>query len=56
MTHSFDCDCGACQTHELVNDPQAMADIEEGLADIAAGRTMSLEEFKATIDATRPRR
>jgi predicted transcriptional regulator len=53
MTHSFDCDCGACETQLILNDPQAMADIEEGLADIAAGRVISLEEFKARIDATR---
>ena len=42
------------ETVALLSDPQAVADIAEGLADIGAGRTTDAEDLRASMAARRP--
>lgn len=37
------------ETLDIMNDPELVADIAEGLKDVAAGRVFSLEETKARL-------
>lgn len=41
------------ETIEIASDPELVAAIEEGDADIAAGRTVSLEEIEAEFGLSR---
>jgi len=42
------------ETAELLADPDAMAAIETGLEDLKAGDTLTLDELRAELAATRP--
>jgi prevent-host-death family protein len=44
------------ETVAILSDPQVVADIAEGLADIRAGRTIDAEGLRASMASRRPAR